>query len=160
MWIWSLGWEDPLEKEMTTHSSILAWKIPWTEKPGMLQFMGPQRVIYDWAHMLKITHKQLLSQTFLHWCRWRAGSFSSTGSFHYGQNNMNFHCICLGPISVYCILLDHYHLDHLPPRNTFLPNHFNCGVCLFGGGFKNHLILTQLIISFPKLWQTLDLHNR
>ena len=40
----SLGWEDPLEKEMVTHSSILAWRIPWTEKPGKLQSMGLQRV--------------------------------------------------------------------------------------------------------------------
>ena len=40
----SLGWEDPLEKGMTTHSSILAWRIPWTEEPGGLQFMGSQRV--------------------------------------------------------------------------------------------------------------------
>ena len=38
----SLGWEDPLEKEMATHSSTLAWKIPWTEKPGGLQSMGSQ----------------------------------------------------------------------------------------------------------------------
>ena len=38
------GWEDPLEKEMTTHSSILAWRIPWTEKPSRLQSMGLQRV--------------------------------------------------------------------------------------------------------------------
>ena len=38
----SLGREDPLEKEMTTHSSILAWRIPWTEKPGQLQSMGSQ----------------------------------------------------------------------------------------------------------------------
>ena len=37
-----LGWEDPLEKEMATHSSILAWKIPWTEEPGRLQSMGLQ----------------------------------------------------------------------------------------------------------------------
>ena len=37
MWIWSLGWEDPLEEEMATHSSILAWKIPWTEEPSKLQ---------------------------------------------------------------------------------------------------------------------------
>ena len=43
----SLGWEDPLEKEMTTHSSILAWKIPWTEEPGRLQSMGSQRVGHD-----------------------------------------------------------------------------------------------------------------
>ena len=40
----SLGWEDPLEKEMATHSSILAWKTPWTEEPGGLQSMGSQRV--------------------------------------------------------------------------------------------------------------------
>ena len=43
----SLGWEDPLEKEMTTHSSILAWKISWTEEPGGLQSMGSQRVGHD-----------------------------------------------------------------------------------------------------------------
>ena len=40
----SLGWEDPLEKEMETYSSLLAWEIPWTEEPGGLQFMGSQRV--------------------------------------------------------------------------------------------------------------------
>ena len=43
----SLGWEDPLEKEMAPHSSTLAWKIPWTEEPGRLQSMGLQRVGHD-----------------------------------------------------------------------------------------------------------------
>ena len=43
----SLGWEDLLEKEMATHSSILAWRIPWTEDPGGLQSMGSQRVGHD-----------------------------------------------------------------------------------------------------------------
>ena len=43
----SLGWEDPLEKEMETHSSTLAWKIPWTEEPGSLQSIGSQRVGND-----------------------------------------------------------------------------------------------------------------
>ena len=43
----SLGWKDPLEKEMATHSSILAWEIPWTEETGGLQSMGSQRVGYD-----------------------------------------------------------------------------------------------------------------
>ena len=43
-WVQSLGWEDPLAKEMATHSSTLAWKIPWIEKPGGLQSMGSQRV--------------------------------------------------------------------------------------------------------------------
>ena len=40
---WILGWEDPLEEEMATHSSTLAWRIPWTEEPGRLQSMGSQR---------------------------------------------------------------------------------------------------------------------
>ena len=46
-WVRSLGQEDPLEKEMANHSSILAWKIPWTEEPGRLQSMGLQRVGHD-----------------------------------------------------------------------------------------------------------------
>ena len=45
----SLGWENPLEKEVATHSSILAWWIPWTEEPAGLQFVGLQRVGHDWA---------------------------------------------------------------------------------------------------------------
>ena len=46
-WVQSLGWEDPLENEMATHSNTLAWKIPWTEEPGKLQSMGSQRVRHD-----------------------------------------------------------------------------------------------------------------
>ena len=45
----SLGWEDPLEKGMATHSSILTWRIPWTEEPGKSQSMGSQRVGHDWG---------------------------------------------------------------------------------------------------------------
>ena len=67
-WVRSLGWEDPLEKEMATHSSILAWKIPWMEKPGRLQSMELQRVGHDWVaslsffyglHRIKLTDIQL-----------------------------------------------------------------------------------------------------
>ena len=50
MWktrVQSLGQEDPLEKEMAIHSSTIAWKIPWTEEPGRLQYMGSQRVGHD-----------------------------------------------------------------------------------------------------------------
>ena len=47
MWVRSLDLEDPLEKEKATHYSILAWKIPWAEDPGRLQFMGSQRVRYN-----------------------------------------------------------------------------------------------------------------
>ena len=51
-WVQSLGWEDPLEKKMATHSSILAWEIPWMEEPGWLQSMGSQRVRHDWTTSL------------------------------------------------------------------------------------------------------------
>ena len=50
-WVQSLGWEDPLEKEIATHSSILAWRIPWTDEPGGLQSMGLQRVKIGRAHV-------------------------------------------------------------------------------------------------------------
>ena len=47
MWVLSLGQEDPLEEEMATHSSILAWEIPWSEESGRLQSMGFQRIRHD-----------------------------------------------------------------------------------------------------------------
>ena len=53
-WVRSLGWEDPLEKEMATHYSVLAWRIPWIEEPGRLQSMGLQRVGHDWATSLSL----------------------------------------------------------------------------------------------------------
>ena len=61
-WVQSLGWEDPLEKEMATHSSILAWSIPWTEKPGSLQPTGvakSQTQLSNFTH-----HKSVQSYAF------------------------------------------------------------------------------------------------
>ena len=62
------GQEDPLEKEMATHSNTLAWKIPWTEKPGRLQSMGSQRVGQDWRTSLHfiLYYKQI--DFHLPWC--------------------------------------------------------------------------------------------
>ena len=54
-WVQPLGREDPLEKEMVTHSSILAWRIPWTEKPSRLQSTGSQRVGHDRATSLSLS---------------------------------------------------------------------------------------------------------
>ena len=48
-WFWSLGWKDPLEKEVATQSSIFAWRTPWTEEPGGLQSIGSQKVWHDLA---------------------------------------------------------------------------------------------------------------
>ena len=56
-----LGWEDPLEKEMATQSSTLAWKIPWTEEPGGLQSMGSQIVGHDWVTSLSLSFQWVYS---------------------------------------------------------------------------------------------------
>ena len=56
MWIRSLSWEVPLEDGMATHSSILAWRIQWTEEPGGLQLMGSQRIRHDWSNL---AHKSI-----------------------------------------------------------------------------------------------------
>ena len=50
-WVWFLGQENPLEKEMATHFNILAWEIPWMEEPGRLQSMGSQRIGHDWSDL-------------------------------------------------------------------------------------------------------------
>ena len=62
----TLGWEDPLGKEMAIHSRTIAWKIPWTEEPGRLQPMGSQRVGHDWATSLHSTSLHF-AQTHVHW---------------------------------------------------------------------------------------------
>ena len=58
----SLGWEDPLEMEMATHSSILAWRIPWTEEPGGLQSTGSQRVGHDWVISLSLSYSYTMPE--------------------------------------------------------------------------------------------------
>ena len=63
-WVQSLGWEDTLEKEKATHSSILAWRIPWTEEPGGLQPMGSQRVRHD-RNDLARTHAQYFTHNLM-----------------------------------------------------------------------------------------------
>ena len=69
MWVWPLGREDPLEKEMAPHSSTLVWKIPLTEEPGGLQSMGSQRVGHDWATKQQ---QQLTRESDEHWW-WLSG---------------------------------------------------------------------------------------
>ena len=64
-WVRSLGWEDPLEKGLATHSSVFAWRIPWTEEPGGLQSMGSQRVRHDC--MTEHAHTGFIRNKHL-WC--------------------------------------------------------------------------------------------
>ena len=66
-WVQSLGWEDPLEKEMAIHSSTIAWRIPWTEEPGRLQSMGSQRVriqLSDFTFTFHVILSKLASVSF------------------------------------------------------------------------------------------------
>ena len=74
-WVQSLCWEDPQEEGMATHSSISAWRIPWTEEPGGLQSMGSQKVEKDWATGMELA----LSNGFL------AGAFFEFLP-NYGEN--------------------------------------------------------------------------
>ena len=90
-WVQSLGWEDPLEKEMTTHSSILAWSIPWTEEPGRLLSRG-HRVGHDWSdlacmHALEkemATHSSILAWRILE--TEEPGGLPSMGSHRVGHD--------------------------------------------------------------------------
>ena len=103
----SLGWKDPLEKEMATRSSILAWRIPWTEESGGLQSMGLQRVGYDWYfHFYLVIYKEIdnrhlikpsnNSQSFLtSWDRWHSPFLKSL----YASPHVPF-CLWLLDISV------------------------------------------------------------
>ena len=68
-WVQSLGREDPLEKGMATHSSILAWRIPWTEEPGGLQSMGSQRVREDWVTDTHIYKQRVSAKIKNMWAR-------------------------------------------------------------------------------------------
>jgi len=86
-----LGLEGPLEKEMATHSSILAWKILWMEEPGGLQFIGSQRVRYDWVTTLSADfHKPLTDTT------WKLSSKEPQGQRRQRQYLPNrFKCLRL-----------------------------------------------------------------
>jgi len=63
-WVRSLGREDPLEEGMATHSSVLAWRIPWTEEPGGLQSMGLQRIRHDWVTKQQYVLRMLMRPIF------------------------------------------------------------------------------------------------
>ena len=102
--VWSLGWEDPLEKEMSTHSSILVWRIPRTEEPGRLPFMGSQRVRHDWATNSFIIAKQ--PWTFVR-CFFFLHHFRCF-FFHFINEMYMLSCLCIlgiNPALSWCVVL-------------------------------------------------------
>ena len=81
-----LGQEDPLEKEIATHSNILTWKIPWTEEPGGLQYMRLQRAGHDWAHTS--VKNMLISKKIGNYWRFRTGVTAWTLCFKLIQKGL------------------------------------------------------------------------
>ena len=106
-WVLSLGWKDPLEKEMATHSSIIAWEIQWTEEPGGLQSMGSQRVRHNlvtkqqlWLHSTEILIHVLHSKSQPALSRtWFSSSFRSSLETYFWyslkKRMVLYICFCL-----------------------------------------------------------------
>ena len=92
-WVWSLGREDPLQKEMAIHSSTIAWKIPWTEEPGRLQSMGSKRVGHDWATSLS---------QYLFFCVWLISLSMFSRFIHF-----------IVYIQIHCMYIQHFVLSAL-----------------------------------------------
>ena len=98
----SLGWEDPLEKEMATHSSTVAWRIPWREEPGRLQSMGSQRVGHDWATSLTLNlisvSRSLFSSIFVCFLdskyEWKNTVFVFLFLTYISLNTLKIHSCC------------------------------------------------------------------
>ena len=129
----SLSWEDPPEKEMTVHSSILAWRIPWTEEPGGLQSTGSQRVGQDWAkhslHLLQAKDLLELSTHLspsLHWTSpiWLTvlkdqGPPAMFPEMAWAAWNLGKPIIpCLGTLRLYCCPWG-LSMDPAPPLSCF-----------------------------------------
>ena len=101
--VWSLGWEDPLQKEMAAYSSTLAWKISWSEESCRLQFMGLQRVGHDWTTSL--THSLMLLNKVKIWREKQIFFFKSKFSVFNICLLLLFFCLSL--IIGYYIALKH-----------------------------------------------------
>ena len=110
----SLSTEDPLEKGMATHSSILAWRIPWTKEPGELQSMGSQRVGHDWAT------NTFTSLSMMPSCN-EFGSVSSSLNFWNSLRRIGINSYMFGIILLWhCLALDFWLLEVLLFRNLML----------------------------------------
>ena len=139
-WVWSLGWEDPLEKEMATPSSILAWRISWTEEPGRLQSMGSQRVGHTWVFTFRILSTSLHPPSFwsfelksLLWT-WNTKYFAPLSIIHTLAQALEIHhCLSLHRmLSHVWLFVDSCAVAHQAPlltefssQNTVVGCHFS-----------------------------------
>ena len=135
-WVWSLSWEDPLEKEMATHSSILAWRIPRMEEHGRLQSMGSQRVGHDWATSL------LLFQ-------WSSVDNLISGSSAFSKTSLN-----IRKFTVHVLLKPG--LENFEHYFASMWDECNCVWAFFGNAF---LWDWNENWAFPVLWPLLSFPN-
>ena len=102
MWVQSLGQEDPLEEEIATHSSILAWGIPWTEEPGGLQSMGPQECQIQSSNSRRTTNNSLAPGVTQRGCSHTIGLNFQISESHkqtFQGKQQHLHCLRNIPIS-------------------------------------------------------------
>ena len=106
--VWFLAWEDPLEMEIATQSSILAWKIPWTEESGGVQSMGSPRVRHDWATntLLEKAKEKGFGILGVEYC----GKVTIWGKLTAEKDYFGRACLCR-PISMLIFCLQWYHLS-------------------------------------------------
>ena len=135
MWVWFLGWEGLLEKEMATHSSVPAWRVPWTEEPRGLQSMGSQRVTHDWNDLVctqaSWVHQDALTSWRNHWC-WMIWWIQTQTSGIMPSPGY--------PVFDFSILLKSYFLFFL----LFLFSEWVFSLLFFSGIFKQNIFLKQV----------------
>ena len=95
--VWFLGLEDPLEKGMATYSSILAWRIPWTEEPGELQSIGSQRVRHDWETNIHTHTQRTRYLKLMNWALFCVWEDARVGA--HWNHSFDMHLSYLGPVS-------------------------------------------------------------
>ena len=134
-WVRSLAWEDPLEKEMATYFSTLAWKIPWTEEPWRLQSMGWQIVGHDWMaslHFIRLFWRK----------KWQPTPVFLPGKFH-GQRSLAGYSLWGCKEVGHNLVTKHMFILYIYPHATWL-------------FYKWNYIHIYVYIS---LWYTVDLHS-
>ena len=108
-WVRSLGWEDPLEKEMAIHSSTLAWKIPWMVERGRLQSMESQRVEHDWVALMSMSMSMKIMVTFSHGLSYGSTltcfSIICVHKFPEGSSSYEYKLECFRMISIVLLWL-------------------------------------------------------
>ena len=124
-WVWSLGQENTLEKKMATHSSILAWRIPWTEEPGGLQSMGLQRVGHNWARTHSFNNSYTNTSLY---CALLYFNFTRTAFLFVLFTNWGFVQPCIKP------LCWHYFFNVI------------CSLCVSVSHFGNSCNISNLFI--------------